>query len=897
MKLKTKLSLDRKFDLFCMYSVLFALCFYFAFLTFRLQGKTFMVDDGVRQHSTALAYWGKYLRKFLMDLFSGNPHMLQWDMSLGLGADVIQTLHYYVIGEPLNYLAVFFSPEKTEALYCALIVLRMFLAGLSFIIYCRVKKIEGYASLCGGLAYAFCGYALYCGARHPFFIPPMIYFPVICLGLDYIFERRNPFVFVAGIWLLAITTFYFLYTHTIMIFVYAIIHFFFLKKEDVNIKNFAVLFVKTTVLYLLALALSAPILLPNIAGFTDSARVDNLIRMQAFYEPLYYVKMVLGIVSPATFGTYSVLGFAAPVLIACVFIFLKKDCITMQLRIILAVCVFFLAIPYMGHVINGFNYVTNRWCSAVAFPACFAMSYVLPCFYKADSSSKKQKLIVGSLTGFFAFAVFAASFVNGDLREQDRIPYLIVLVMLASVSFCFIKKRSAKYVFLPVTVLSVIASGYVRFSPKYCNYIEKFNNKGCFAKDFSDSLDSQIKLLQDGSVFRVDCGYKFNANLSAIFGTNSTNHYWAQVSSPLVNFYTDMNLCTGDSMHLQGFNERRVLQNLFSVKYCIIPEKQYEQYSLGLNKIYNVNINGIDYVVAENENALPLVWTFDKYISYDEISKLNVIEKQAALVQAAVISYGLGVSGDVRSNLQEVSFDRSFVRDVPCSINYDSEVISLQDNVLSAKKNEAAFNVVFEPVPEFENYLCFEDVFYENLKYCTFSLFMGDNASCGFAVNNKDYNVHSTVLNGGSLDKEKETCTVVINEKGKYNVGSINVRALDLAKVEEACHVLKKAGLTGKPGFSVSDNKVTVALDSDRSKLVCFSIPYARGWKAYVNGTETDVLLAQDVFCGVLVPAGHSEVVLVYRTPWLRAGFIIMLVSLLAVTVLVYKDKIYPKKH
>ena len=44
-----------------------------------------------------------------------------WDMNIGYGSDILTTLHYYVIGDPLTLLSVFVPADKTEVLYEVLI--------------------------------------------------------------------------------------------------------------------------------------------------------------------------------------------------------------------------------------------------------------------------------------------------------------------------------------------------------------------------------------------------------------------------------------------------------------------------------------------------------------------------------------------------------------------------------------------------------------------------------------------------------------------------------------------------------------------------------------------------------------------------------------------------------
>ena len=124
---------------YSLYTVIFAVLSFLVFFIFIKNGRSFVYEsngeDGIAQHYMSLVYLGNYLRDILHNLFINHKLIIpQWDMTLGLGADVITTMNYYVLGDPLNLLAVFVSPEKTEYLYTFLIALRIYLAGLVFCI-------------------------------------------------------------------------------------------------------------------------------------------------------------------------------------------------------------------------------------------------------------------------------------------------------------------------------------------------------------------------------------------------------------------------------------------------------------------------------------------------------------------------------------------------------------------------------------------------------------------------------------------------------------------------------------------------------------------------------------------------------------------------------------------
>ena len=114
------------------------------------------------RHLNSLAYYGEYLRNILHSVFVEHNLNSHVDMHIGYGSDILTTLHYYVIGDPLTLLSVFVSPEKTEYLYAFLIFLRIYLAGIAFSRYCFITEIQSRQS--SGLSDLYiCGMDDLCG--------------------------------------------------------------------------------------------------------------------------------------------------------------------------------------------------------------------------------------------------------------------------------------------------------------------------------------------------------------------------------------------------------------------------------------------------------------------------------------------------------------------------------------------------------------------------------------------------------------------------------------------------------------------------------------------------------------------------------------------------------------
>ena len=106
-------------DFYLLYTIAFAGIALFLYMRFYLNGKSLIWShDGVPQHLNSLAYYGRYLRKILHTLFIEHKLSIpMWDLNIGYGSDILTTLHYYVIGDPLTLLSVFFKSSQTGCIH------------------------------------------------------------------------------------------------------------------------------------------------------------------------------------------------------------------------------------------------------------------------------------------------------------------------------------------------------------------------------------------------------------------------------------------------------------------------------------------------------------------------------------------------------------------------------------------------------------------------------------------------------------------------------------------------------------------------------------------------------------------------------------------------------------
>jgi uncharacterized membrane protein YfhO len=90
---------------------------------------------------------------------------------------------------------------------------------------------------------------------------------------------------------------------------------------------------------------------------------------------------------------------------------------------------------------------------------------------------------------------------------------------------------------------------------------------------------------------------------------------------------------------------------------------------------------------------------------------------------------------------------------------------------------------------------------------------------------------------------------------------------------------------------SFRQNNIKGALTLQRDKLLLFTIPFDKGWKAFDNGKEIAVEQVNIGFSGLLLAAGTHNLELRFAPPAIPVGIIISIVSLLLIAALIVIKK------
>ncbi|EET60951.1 bacterial membrane protein YfhO [Marvinbryantia formatexigens DSM 14469] len=855
---------------YAMYTVLFFVTVSTILIYFWKYHKSMVWDcDGVYQHFNSFVYYGKYLREILKNLWENHTLSVpMWDMSIGYGADILTTLNYYAIGDPLALLSVFASPEKAEYMYAFVVVLRLYLAGFSFLLYCRYHKNENVPSVLGALTYCFSGFALFVFSRHPAFVNPMVYFPLILIGIDKIFSGEKPWLFIWMTAVSAISNFYFFYMICVLMFLYAVVRYIKLFG-GIRLKELLGWLLKFIGYFAVGIGIAAVTFLPSAMYVLNTGRMEAGNSVPALYPLSYYGRLAgdffcVDYTSPGS-RYYTVLGLV-PLLLAAVFVLLVKRKKNTDLKAGFFLLTVFLLFPFFGHVLNGFSYVSNRWIWGYDMLLSYILVRVYPQLFRLDKTEKRVVLLLAVLYGAVVLLI------PGHGTAHSRIAVAMLVILCAVIALCgSLKNRRWMTVFFyAMTIGGVGLNAWFLYSPQQTDYIGTFRTAGRPYKMLTTASECYpVKELGDtGDFYRYDSygivAHENTAMQTRMYGTD----FYFSVSNGNVNrFFDELGVCIRVEQMYDNLDGRTILDRLAAVKYFVVKEgkEAFLPYS------YDTKAGGNGkYAVYESGDILPFGYTYAFAVSPEQFAALTPAQKQQALLQGAVAE---------ESSLPEAKL--VFNDQEPQITVTAGEGVQVNGNTFTVSHDGAAVTLDFTGVGDSETYLMLEHVVYEG-SADNFSLLvtMGSTEK-KIPVYTPRHSFYSGkddfMCNLGYNIEPQTQITLKFSKAGTYTLDDLYVVCQPVENIDGQTEKLR-ADVLQETEFS--DNRITGSISLDSPKMLVLPMAYSDGWSAYVDGAPQKLQGVNLMYTGLELEPGEHSVELVYQTPYLKTGILISLFSI-----------------
>lgn len=728
------------------YTALFCVTAAGVFVWFYLNKRRFVwKTDGVNQHYYGLLYfsrWGKeVLRQFKE---TGVLKIPTFTLRMGYGEDLYTTLAYYVIGDPFIFPALFI-PEKHLLLYHDLmLVVRFWLAGITFSAYCfYMKKGAGrLAVLTGTIVYIFNGFTM-SGMRHHYFLNPFVFFPLLLIGCERYFRKRKPGLFILMIFVTAVSNFYFFYMMVLMTVLYAL-----WRSVRMNgLRRFGRVILDgiAFVFYgLVGTLLSSFIFLPVVLRFLQDPRAADSKKIPLMWPVSFYKNFVdtfitNGNASMAESWTY--MGFGAFALVCVLFVFVQRKR-HFDLKAAFTGLTALILTPAAGYVLNGFSYSANRWMWAYAL----LIGYMTATAVQEMTRQEEAEENAGRMAVLLVlFALIIGICVCWDYTFSRSTAQSVIIAMFglaAALLGLAANNRSGGTVADPsrrqgvsggralkgclsdrcvclqaalllCTVVSVISAGYFDFarSGGVFEYLTEQQIEIQMQKD-SAAAAKLIKgnlLKGDGkgsAPFYRYTTYNPENNTSLLYGVSNTQYYWSLSNPDTAQFFNETGQLNRMIHQYDSLDDRTSLNEIAGIRYFLgndedgVPfgyeKKEGLSYSNSDVWPENAQAERFSCEVYENTLALPLGFTSNRWISRQEYDAMDIPKRQQALMQGILLEADPG-QGFVQASETSVesAADRGIVpllfsdQRVPVQIETVGKIVSDEN---SASSENSAFS-------------------------------------------------------------------------------------------------------------------------------------------------------------------------------------------------------------
>lgn len=863
------------------YSLLFGFFVGIILIIFKIYDKSFVwvnvSNDGLDQHLVNLHLF----KNLLLDFFkTGNLATFTWQ--IGYGMDMFANYAYYVFGDFLAYLVVFIPDKLIPNFYNFLVIARLYLVGISYLVYCRHKKLDSFSSLIGSLIYTFSSFSLFAMARHPYFINALVIFPLVLMFTEKIIKDDKKIGFILMVFLLFITSFYFGYMIALLIALYGIILAFHEYKGNYRliIKKLLITFGCAVV----GLLMASIIIIPTLNAFLSSTRTGDSLY---FYSIKYYLNLIPSLITVKNVGNWSLIGVSSLFLVIIPAFLAKRK----QYKNIFQylVCLLLpLVIPILGTLLAGLSYPNNRW----AFVITFFFSLIVTMFLNNKENISNKKTIPFILIyGLICLIVYR------------KVNLQIIISILCALGFVqiFRNKDKLKEKFKPLLMIILIVNiGFnicYLYSKKGLDYAKEF--VGSNPKELYKNANGDIPYLKEACEYlkSIDDSY-YNVlvsstdlyNLSLMNNYNSISYFYSIVNGNYLNLATDLeNQELGINKEIKNFNYRTKITTLLNNKY-LITTNNLVPYGYKLIKNYNNET-----FIYQNTHSLTFASLYTSKINKEVYDNLSPLEKESYLLKTTVLDEENFINSRLKENKELLSSIEKI------DYNILNNTILNNNKVISTKENNK-ISLKIDNINQKELYINISNINFEgNLldgKDYKITVDINSNA-ISEKTNDPNFSPYyfennNLLINLGYFEKFSGVINITFNTSGTYTFDKLEVVAINFDDYVNDINNLKRAN------FKLNEyrnNYLSGTINALESGILQFATNYSDGWKVLVDGKERETFVSNNYFLGINIDEGFHKIEMIYETPNLKLGFICSTIGILSFISLSYYEIIINKRE
>ena len=816
-----------------------------------------------------LDFWHQYY-PFISDLWHKlrEGRSLVWSWTAGGGHDYIALIAYYM-ASPLNYIAALFPHAILREVLTASVLIKIGAAGLSMSIFlrCSLKKYDMLLPAFSS-SYALCAFTL--GYFwNIMWMDTFALFPLVMLGTRALLTDGKYRLYVISLAAAILFNFFIGFFVCVFVAIMFTVHCWVsnLKMKEI-IRKLGVIAVFSTIAIGMTALLTIPVYTALQRTYSSTSTFPETLELhRSFVDVLgNFIAFTPPTILDGLPNLYS--GMISVMLIP---VFLISEKISRREKIAYMIVTVFLVLSTNVNVLdymwNGFHN-TNMIPYRFSFIISFILIYLA---YRAyllikEEEIKKQYIIAMGLT----VAVFLTMAAFGPQRTAHIIPAAaLCAVYLLLFSVPMITKthvqRTAQFLLFLLIIGELVNTSYIGIQTAWFT-----------ERDYYPVKYEQVQQLlnenrrSDTDFHRTEFVSWMSFNDGSLYGYDGITYFSSTITADVTGFMTGIGIAGLDERNRFLYFEASPLANAFlNIRYIISPESRYNEENTYWNRVFSAD----DAVLLENSRYLPLGFIVGEGVAEYKSDKYNPFKSQNDLFRKAT-----GLGEDLFTTLEILNENH---------YNYDVDLQSPGQFIFAISEGQSSgtFQWNYEMPVDGSLYAFCRLEYPDSTRYSTMLSAVSEDIilrnigigwPCIFAVD---------VLSQGN------PITFTVNTSAEKGTAHIYAGIFNQDVFEKGFAILSDETLILT---EFSDTKIKGNISVLDNGLLYTSIPHVNQWKAYVNGSETNIVTIDGAMAAIRLEAGEHIIEFKHHNKSLTIGLVISVSSLsifLVVTLLDRRQK------
>lgn len=797
-----------------------------------------------------------------------------WYASFGLNYWTF--ISYYLGGIFTPLILLFNNQQIPDALYI-LTLFKIGCSGTAFYFFSsQTFKIPKWGHLLFSISYAMMSFTI-AFSEMLMWLDTFIYLPLVILGIHRLMDQRKPSLLFISYFLLFITNFYMAFIVGFFSFLYYFVRLFTNKAE------YGRTFFSYLLTSLLAGGASMVVILPTIIDLKNNGEALTTLEelnTQGTGSFDMIIKSFVGVYDTTmTNGTpFVFVGLWS--LLLCLYYFTTKK-VSVRDKICYGLLFVFVILSFYFEPFNLFwqgmhapNMFPFRYSFVLSFLILLVAGYA---WEKVDSSTFDSFLNVAiSLIVVFTLAKVVTSY-------EEAYYYLTIISFVVTLALIFlylgyvymIKKGHSSMLWLGIFMVLAVSSESFFNAHQIVHGISKewtYSNKSKYTGPYphiKELVDSTKKT--NSSFYRIESLDPVTKNDSLTYGYSSVSMFSSMRNRHSLSYLHDLGYRSwGTNLQISYANNTILMDTISGVKYNLAKD---DPMKFGFHKVGDSG----EFTLYENEYAMPMgVMTNDRL--YEE----GVVKSQTSLFNQL-------------SDKEENYF--SFIKPTILSkenveIETEGEKVRYSEELKDEKKPKQIKWGANIPAG-YQAYFSLNPINYKEIATATTTLTVN-----GISRTTK-INSTGQYYNLGYFEKDTEIeFSTSFSGSQAVEFFEPDIVLLDSQAFEKAARAIQNKGVD----FNVIGRKASTIVDLEEAGVLFTTIPYDKGWKAYVDGVKVEIPRFKEAFLTVPLAVGEHEVEFVFLPAGLLTGAGVTCFSFVGFSVYLYllkrrgKDPFYNKQ-